>query len=106
MNWKQKDTTGLKKKTEIKMSVITENTDLSLKYTAHYNEVKELLFNGSSEILNAQRNKAFRNFVERGIPNRKVEDYKYTNLHPRFAPDKQFSHVAEETDAELKAIYS
>jgi Fe-S cluster assembly protein SufD len=88
------------------MSVITENTDLSLKYTAHYNEVKALLFEGSSEILNAQRNKAFRDFVAQGIPNRKVEDYKYTNLQPRFLPDYSFSHVAEETDADIKEIYS
>ena len=53
------------------MSVIVEKTDLSLKYTAHYNEVKELLFNGSSEILNAQRNKAFQDFVAQGIPTQK-----------------------------------
>jgi len=105
-NWKKKVTTGLKKKTRIEMSVITENTDLSLKYTAHYNEVKELLFDGSSEILNAKRNKAFRDFVAKGIPNRKVEDYKYTNLHPKFTPDYQFSHTPDESDADVKEIYS
>lgn len=98
--------TGLKKKTEIKMSVIAEKTDLSLKYTGHYNEVKELLFEGSSDILNAQRNKAFRDFVVQGIPTRKNENYKYTNLQPKFLPDYNFVHSKEKTDANLNEIFS
>ena len=66
------------------MSVLVEKTDLSLKYTGHYNKVKELLFKNSSEVLNAQRNKAIQDFVLQGIPTRKNEAYKYTNLQPQF----------------------
>jgi len=87
------------------MSVIVEKADLSLKYIAHYNDVKELLFDGSSEIMNAKRNKAFQEFVMHGIPTRKDENYKYTNLHPRFSPDFQFLHEKEETDANLNEIF-
>jgi len=87
------------------MSVIVEKADLSLKYIAHYNDVKELLFDGSSEILNSKRNKAFQDFVKNGIPTRKDENYKYTNLHPRFSPDYRFLHEKEETDANLKEIF-
>ena len=105
MIWKKKDTTGLKKKTEIKMSVIAEKTDLSLKYVLHYNEVKELLFNGSSDVLNVKRNKAFQDFVVQGIPTRKNENYKYTNLHPRFSPDFKFVNQKEDTDANLNEIF-
>ena len=88
------------------MSVIVEKADLSLKYIAHYNEVKETLFKGSSDILNVRRNKAFQEFVQQGIPTRKNENYKYTNLHPRFSTDFHFLHEKEETDANLKEIFS
>ena len=71
MNWKKKDTIGLNQKTVINMSVLVEKADLSLKYTAHYSDVKEQLFEDSSEILNAQRGKAFQDFVIQGIPTQK-----------------------------------
>ena len=88
------------------MSVIVEKADLSLKYIAHYNEAKELLFEGSSEILNVQRNKAFQNFVMQGIPTRKNENYKYTNLQPKFLPEYKFVHQKEETEANLNEIFN
>lgn len=87
------------------MSVIVEKADLSLKYISHYNEVKEILFKDSSDILNVRRNKAFQDFVQQGIPTRKNENYKYTNLHPRFSPEYQFQHKKEETDASLNEIF-
>ncbi len=87
------------------MSVTLEKVDLSLKYTAHYNEVKEVLFEGSSEILNAQRNKAFQSFVKQGIPTRKNENYKYTNLHPAFASEFEFLHEKQETEANLQDVF-
>ena len=88
------------------MSVIAEKADLSLKYIAYYNEFKEILFKGSSDILNVRRNKSFQDFVQQGIPTRKNENYKYTNMHPRFSSDFHFLHEKEETDADLKEIFS
>ncbi len=87
------------------MSVLVDKTDSSLKYTAHYNKVKEELFEGSSEILNEQRNKAFQQFVLQGIPTRKNEDYKYTNLNPSFFPDYEFKHKKEEIHANLGEVF-
>lgn len=87
------------------MSVIAEKTDLSLKYTGHYTEVKELLTEGSSKVLNAHRAKAFRDFVAQGIPSRKNENYKYTNLQPAFSPEYNFIHQREKTDANLNEIF-
>ncbi|WP_340113516.1 Fe-S cluster assembly protein SufD [Maribellus mangrovi] len=78
------------------MSVIVDQADLSLKYTAHYTEVKNALFEGSSEVLNAQRKKAFQDFVKQGIPTRKNENYKYTNLNPAFAADFDFIHERQQ----------
>lgn len=78
------------------MSVVTDQVDLSLKYTAHYNEVKNALFEDSAGVLNAQRKKAFQDFVKQGIPTRKNENYKYTNLQPSFATDFEFVHEKTE----------
>lgn len=87
------------------MSVTVEKVDLSLKYTAHYSQVKEELFQGSSDILNAQRNRAFQSFVMQGIPTRKNENYKYTNLHPSFSPEFSFSHTRADKEADLQEIF-
>jgi Fe-S cluster assembly protein SufD len=43
--------------------------------------------------------------VEQGIPTRKNENYKYTNLHPHFAEDYKFVISKEETDANLTEIF-
>ena len=87
------------------MSVLVDKADLSLKYTAHYNEVKDELFTNSSDILNAQRKKAFQNFVLQGIPTRKNENYKYTNLNPAFVPDFKFIHTREEKKADMGEVF-
>ena len=87
------------------MSVLVDQADLSLKYTAHYNEVKDDLFQDSSDILNAQRNKAFQDFVAQGIPTRKSENYKYTNLHPSFTPEFQFLHTKQEKETDAEEVF-
>lgn len=87
------------------MSVLTQKADLSLKYIARYNEVKDVLFQSSPDLLNAPRKKAFQDFVQQGIPTRKNENYKYTNLHPQFTPDFDFILHKEETDADLNEVF-
>jgi len=87
------------------MSVIAEKTDLSLKYTGHYTEAKDVLTEGSSEVLNAHRAKAFRDFVAQGIPTRRNENYKYTNLQPAFSPEYHFIHQREKTDVDLNEVF-
>ncbi len=87
------------------MSVLVEKADLSLKYTGHYNDVKEILFQDSAEILNSQRSKAFQDFVMQGIPTRKNENYKYTNLQPQFLPEYKFIHQREEVEANYNEIF-
>jgi Fe-S cluster assembly protein SufD len=87
------------------MSVLVEKADLSLKYTAHYNEVKESLRENSADVLNAPRNEAFQNFVMQGIPTRKNENYKYTNLQPQFYPEYRFIHQREPAEVDLNAVF-
>ena len=87
------------------MSVLVEKADLSLKYTAHYNDVKEQLFEDSSDILNAHRGKAFQDFVMQGIPTQKNENYKYTNLQPHFLPQFEFVHKNEERKLDFNDVF-
>jgi Fe-S cluster assembly protein SufD len=84
---------------------LVEKADLSLKYTAHYNEVKESLRENSADVLNAPRNKAFQDFVMQGIPTRKNENYKYTNLQPQFLPEYRFIHRREPAEVDLNAVF-
>lgn len=87
------------------MSVLVEKADLTLKYTAHYNEVKDILFENSPGVINKQRNKAFQDFVMQGIPTRRNENYKYTNLNPTFFPDFKFIHQRGEKPTDLNTVF-
>ena len=46
-----------------------------------------MIFDHSSETMNAQRDEAFKRFVSAGFPSRKVERYKYTDIPKLFEPD-------------------
>ncbi|MDD4143836.1 MAG: Fe-S cluster assembly protein SufD [Prolixibacteraceae bacterium] len=87
------------------MSVLVEKADLSLRYTGHYNEVKDLLMQNSADIINAGRKKALQDFVLQGIPTRVNENYKYTNLQPHFYPDFKFIHLREPAEVDLNAVF-
>jgi Fe-S cluster assembly protein SufD len=87
------------------MSVLVDQADLSLKYTAHYTEVKNSLFADSAEVLNAQRKQAFQDFVKQGIPTRKNENYKYTNLQPSFSVDYEFIHEKQENTTGEEEVF-
>ncbi len=87
------------------MSVLVEKPDLSLKIAGHYNHVKELLFNGSPDVLNGARKKAFQDFILQGIPTYKNENYKYTNLQPSFLPDYKFYHQPVQSEIDLHELF-
>ena len=87
------------------MSVLTDKADLSLKMTGKYNELKEKLFEGSSEIVNGQRKEAFQDFILQGLPTLKNEDYKYTNVNPAFLPDYSFVPSYEDETVNLHEVF-
>ena len=87
------------------MSVLVEKENLSLRYTAHYEEVKELLFGKSSLIMNMPRDKAIQDFISQGIPTRKTENYKYTNLYPQFLSEYKFIHQPDKAETCLNEVF-
>ena len=87
------------------MSVLVEKENLSLRYTAYYEEVKEQLFEESPLVLNTPRDKAFHDFVSQGIPTPKNENYKYTDLRPQFSPEYKFIHQPEKVETHLNEVF-
>jgi len=56
-------------------------------YIDIYNSSKSIIEKHSAPIMNALREPAFAAFSRLGFPTRKSENYKYTDLRERFAPD-------------------
>ena len=56
-------------------------------YIELYEQCREMIFEHSSEVMNAQRDAAFERFKQGGFPTRKVERYKYTDIAKIFEPD-------------------
>ena len=56
-------------------------------YIDLYGQARQVLFDQSAAVFNAVRDRAFEDFKAQGLPTRKVERYKYTDMQQLFAPD-------------------
>ncbi len=56
-------------------------------YIDLYGDARQVIFDHSTDVLNAVRDRAFDDFKAQGFPNRKVERYKYTDMQKLFEPD-------------------
>ena len=56
-------------------------------YIALYEDCRDLLFQHSAAPMNALREQAFDDFCRLGLPTKKVERYRYTDMQTLFAPD-------------------
>jgi Fe-S cluster assembly protein SufD len=56
-------------------------------YIELYEQAREMICAHSSDVMNAQREAAFKRFASNGFPTKKVERYKYTDMQQLFAPD-------------------
>lgn len=59
----------------------------SNQYTDLYEQARDMIFRHSAQPMNAVRDEAFEDFKRIGLPNRKVEKYKYTDVSKLFEPD-------------------
>lgn len=85
--------------------IMTDRSDLTLRYVRHFREMEPVLLRNSPDLLNLPREKALQDFISQGIPTRKNEDYKYTNLQPAFLNDFSFSNNHENVDFQLKDVF-
>ena len=56
-------------------------------YIDLYRDNSALIKGPSAEVLNAPRDRAYKDFCRQGFPTRKVERYKYTDMRPLFEPN-------------------
>ena len=56
-------------------------------YIDLYKQYRTMIFDHSSDVMNAVRDEAFERFAAAGFPSKKVERYKYTDIRQLFAPD-------------------
>ena len=66
------------------MSLETVVVDTKEKYIELYQKNQELIKKDSPDYINEIREKAFEQFKVLGIPNKKNENYKYTDLNREF----------------------
>ena len=56
-------------------------------YIDLYGEARQMIFDHAAPVLNAVRDQAFEDFKAQGIPTKKVERYKYTDMQKLFEPN-------------------
>lgn len=97
MNWRKKGTNGSKKRLKTLTDMNSKN-ELTERYSGFYRENLEKIGAYSSEYINSFREEAFRKFMLLGIPTRKNETYKYTDLESYFKHDYKSYYMPVESD--------
>lgn len=65
----------------------TTDSDAARQYMDIYAQCRDMIHSHSCDVMNAPRDAAYNDFCRQGLPTRKVERYKYTDMAPLFAPD-------------------
>ncbi len=87
------------------MMALKGNHELALRYVSHFREAELEITGDSPDVLNVPRQAALKNLISLGIPTRKTENYRYTNLEPAFSGRYSFVHSCEHTDIQLKDVF-
>mgnify|MGYP002855704865 CR=1 FL=1 len=62
-------------------------TSSEQQYIELFLQERQVIFDHAPESMNAVRDQAFKDFVRKGFPSKKVERYKYTDMQKLFEPD-------------------
>ncbi len=88
------------------MSIAGSDIKTEEKYVSLYKENLGRLNIVTSDLVAGERGKAIGIFEEKGIPNRKVESYKYTNLNPQFERDYNYDFEHEVFNQNLGDVFN
>ncbi len=77
---------------------MSEKTEITVKYSGLYAENIHKIKEGSTSYLNSFREAAFEKYSQLGVPTRKNENYKYTNLDLFFNHDYKTYFIPDESD--------
>lgn len=87
------------------MSVQPDNSGLTLRWMNRFREEEDSLLQHSAGLMNQFRRKALQDFVSQGIPSRKNENYKYTDLQPAFSNDYAIFRRRDHAEFHLNEIF-
>jgi Fe-S cluster assembly protein SufD len=87
------------------MTIATDKTNITDYFTSLYTSNQHELKQDSSDLVNQIRTKAFEDFNRLGIPKKKSETYKYTNIEPFLANGYKPLLKPQEIDFDAKDIF-
>ncbi|MGQ1786535.1 MULTISPECIES: Fe-S cluster assembly protein SufD [unclassified Saccharicrinis] len=88
------------------MSIVSTDLKTELKYTSLFAEEKGKLNLLVSDVISSQRENAIQLFEEKGIPTKRVENYKYTNMVPLFEEDYGYDFEHEIFKQDLSDVFN
>ena len=88
------------------MSIVDTDIKIEQKYTSLFYQQEEILNKHTSEVISSKRKEAIKLFEEKGIPTKKVENYKYTNMVPLFKKDYDFDFEHEVFKQDLSEVFN
>ncbi len=87
------------------MSIHAQSIDLKDRFAAFFYKHQSTIREGLPEGINQHRQVAIEAFQQNGIPDRNVEDYKYTDLNPAFEKDYRTYIRPKQIDFNLNDIF-
>ncbi|GAF03591.1 Fe-S cluster assembly protein SufD [Saccharicrinis fermentans] len=88
------------------MSMVSTDLKIEQKYTSLFAEQKGKLNLWVSDVISSQREKAIQSFEAMGIPNKRVENYKYTNMRPVFEEDYGYDFEHAIFNQDLSEVFN
>ncbi len=87
------------------MSMVDTDIKTEQRYTSLFSEKREVLDKQVSQTIASHRNKSIRLFEEQGIPTKKLESYKYTNMLPLFEENYGYDFEHKVFQQDLSQIF-
>lgn len=87
------------------MNMVDTDIKTEQRYTSLFSEKREVLDKQVSQTIASHRNKAIQLFEEKGIPTKKVESYKYTNMLPMFEENYTYDFEHKVFQQDLSQIF-
>lgn len=87
------------------MRTETKTIDIKDRFSDYFYKNLEFLNDGLPDYINNEREKAIQNFQALGIPHKKVEAYKYIDLHPAFKREYRTYIQHKPIDFDLNDVF-
>lgn len=87
------------------MTVVEKSIPILDEFVEIFSENKKLIFDSSAAVMNDKREGAIRVFKEKGLPGRKDEDYKYSQVQTILEKDYKKQFLPKKIDFDVDEIF-